>query len=134
MGRSWQPALRCTDFFIATRRPTGLTKLIEAKLSHLVAPRYIRAEGEEIPAIESGGKLYFFDQSTVTAFEPRSGAVKWRVQTIGTSQIVADANKKLYVISTTAGPEQINPSRDYQAPVHHRVYRLNPKNGKHYWE
>jgi outer membrane protein assembly factor BamB len=190
--------LRWADLLAAGRTLYAFAKdgqkLWEAKLNVPVAPRFIRSEMGEIPAIESGGKIYFFDQSTVTAFESRTGDVKWRVQAAGTSQILPDSAGNLYIVSTTADPGRLNPSRDvelsntikplllkvnattgatlwditgiagrvyisgkylyasrsqisgldtfseaeshgdFKAPVHNRLYRLDPKNGNEIWE
>jgi hypothetical protein len=189
---------RSLDLLAAGRTLYAFSKegqqIWESKLSAPLSPRYVRSTSEEIPAVESGGTLYVFDQSTLAALDTRSGEVKWRVQTVGTSQVLPDANKKLYVITTSAGPDQLNPSHDiqysakvkplllkidaktgatlwdsldsvdhvylsgkyfygsraqlssadlfteqtshgeYQAPVHHRVFRLDPSNGRQLWE
>lgn len=59
------------------------------------------------PALEAGDTLYFFDQGVLTAFARATGEVRWRLTTVGISQIEPDADGMLYVATTTASPEDI---------------------------
>jgi outer membrane protein assembly factor BamB len=166
----------------------------EGKLSFSIAPQHVE-EARQAPALEAAGKLYVFDQGALTAFDARDGAVKWRVQSVGIRKVAQDARGGLYMVTTTAGADQIEASRnigpgskintllmkldgasgailwqapgladdvllsgkmvyaargrvsgvdlfsaassgglDAAAPVHHRIYRIDPKNGREKWE
>ena len=146
-GRSWtgevvgQPtlyALRGLDLLIAGKGvyafdKTG-QKIWESKLSYPVAPRF--QEGTEAPAFEHGGKVYIYDQGTLTCFEARSGEVKWRYQTVGVSGMCADAKGKLYVCSTTAGPDNIKYSDDISLSdqIHPMILKMDPATGTVHWQ
>ncbi|MGZ8901564.1 MAG: outer membrane protein assembly factor BamB family protein, partial [Limisphaerales bacterium] len=87
-------------------------KLWESKISYPLAPRFIEGLTDEYPALEMGSKLYFFDQGNLIAFDSKNGQVAWRLQSVGISSIVRDPDGKLYVSTTTAGPDQIKFSEE----------------------
>jgi outer membrane protein assembly factor BamB len=130
----------------------------------------------------------------LTAFDAKKGDVDWRLESVGISEVNLDSRGKLYLSTTTAGPDQIRPSQnivvnnrilpvimkvepstgavvwqverlgdrtylsgeflyatraqvsgvdvfasisnndDNGAPIHHRIYRLDPSKGKELWE
>jgi outer membrane protein assembly factor BamB len=170
-------------------------KLWEGKMSYPVADRMLlsaRDDDAPSPCLEEGGSLYLCDKGTLTAFDVRTGNVRWRVPSVGISQIVRDSSGMLYVSTTSASPESIQYSQqvkltnkdypvlmkvdassgkvlwkadklgehcfvsgkyvyvtqaqisgldvmraggdDSDVPIHHRIYRVDPGNGKYIWE
>ena len=86
---------------------SGNRLLWTAKLSY---PLNRRFHGDELsPFLAAGARLYVADLGTLTAFELRTGKVAWRLPTVGISQTVA-AGDALYVSTTSAGPETIQPT------------------------
>src|SRR5579871_5308837 len=85
--------------------------------------------------MERGDTLYFFDQGVLSAFDTKSGAARWRIPTVGVSQIQFDDAGMLYVTTTTAGPESIQYSEqvnlsDKVEPI---ILKVDPANGKILW-
>ena len=170
-------------------------KLWEGKLSYPVADTFTAAYGGDrgnAPCFEDAGSLYVFDKGVLTAFDVRTGNVRWRISSVGISQVVRDTSGNLYVATTSASPESIQYSQqvritdkphavimkvgaasgkvfwkadqlgerfyvsgkyvyvaearisgldviraggdDSEAPVHHRIYRIDPSNGKYIWQ
>jgi len=168
-------------------------KMWEGKLTFPVADRFAGSSEEgRSPCLEEAGSLYVFDKGTLTAFDARSGNVRWRVPSVGISEVIRDNRGMLYVVTTSASPDSIQYSQqvriadkpfpvilkvdsssgrvlwrseklgeacyvsdkfvyvtsaqisgldvmraggdDSDVPVHFRIYRLNPGNGKYIWE
>jgi outer membrane protein assembly factor BamB len=191
--------MRNMDLLVAGKSIYALNKsgqkLWEGKITYPVAPRFTEGLTDDSPALEHGSRIYFFDQGNLIAFDAKNGQVAWRLQSVGISSVVADSSGKLYVSTTTAGPDQIKYSEeisitskirpsilkvdsatgavlwqkdnlaqrayvsgkylyasdsrvsgidrfsaitsgrdDDDAPVHSRVYRLDPDTGKEMWE
>jgi hypothetical protein len=170
-------------------------KLWEGKMSYPVADRFrLGRSGDDAvsPCLEEAGSLYVFDKGALTAFDVQTGNVRWRVPSVGISQVVRDSRGMLYVSTTSASPESIQftqqiklTDKDYpvlmkvdassgkvlwkadklgeqcfvsgkyvyvtearisgldvmraggddsDVPTHHRIYRLDPGNGKYLWQ
>ncbi|HXT39978.1 MAG TPA: PQQ-binding-like beta-propeller repeat protein [Candidatus Angelobacter sp.] len=165
-------------------------KLWEGKLSFPVADS--AGSGGNAPCVEEAGSLYVFDKGVLTAFDVRTGNVRWRISSVGISQVVRDSHGNLYVATTSASPESIQYSQevsiadkpypvimkvdaasgrviwkadhlgdhcyisgkyvyvtearisgldviraggdDSDVPVHHRIYRIDPGDGKYLWQ
>lgn len=115
--------LKTLDLLVAGTSVTALDrnnrKLWEARLNYAIGPRFNAGyidpdeEGEfgGQPAVESGSRVYFFDQGTLTAFDSRDGRVAWRLPSVGVSRVVP-AGSALYLVTTSAGPESIQYSKD----------------------
>lgn len=146
-GRGWSGevigpptffALRGLDLLVAGKGVYAFDKsgqkLWESKLSYGIAPRFI--DSDEAPAFEHGGKLYFFDQGTLTCFDPRSGEAKWRYQTVGITGMCADQKGNIYVCSTTAGPDKIKYSDDISLSeqIHPVILKMDPATGTVLWQ
>jgi hypothetical protein len=114
----------------------GGQKLWQAKLNYPVAPRFIHGDEDYPPCLESGSRLYFFDLGNLTAFDLKKGDVDWRVESVGISEVNLDSRGKLYVSTTTAGPDQIRPSQDIVVnnktlPV---IMKVDSSSGKILWQ
>jgi len=170
-------------------------KLWEGKLTYPVGDKVASGYGGDnpiSPCLEEAGSLYVFDKGTLAAFDVKTGAVRWRVPSVGISQVARDSSGMLYVSTTSASPDSIQYSQqvkltdkdfpvimkvdsssgkvlwkadhlgeqcylsgkyvyvtesrisgldvmraggdDSDVPVHHRIYRLDPGNGKYIWQ
>ena len=111
-------------------------KIWESKISYPLAPRFIEGLTDEYPALEHGSKLYFFDQGNLIAFDPKNGQVAWRLQSVGISSIARDQSGKLYVSTTTAGPEQIKYSEEVSLTdkIHPAILKVDPATGAILWQ
>jgi hypothetical protein len=88
------------------------------------------------PCVEANGTLFFFDQGVLTAFELPGGAVRWRLPSVGISEIQFDEKGMLYVSTTTGTPEDIQYSEqikltDAIKPI---ILKVDPQSGKTLWK
>jgi hypothetical protein len=110
----------------------------EAKLTYRVPSRYSSEEGESAgaPWLETKDALYFADQGILTRFDIANGNVRWRLNSVGVSSIQADQRGKLYVTSTTAGPESIKYSQ--QINIYNKILpvlmKVDPESGQVLWK
>ncbi|HZV33143.1 MAG TPA: hypothetical protein VFB72_01095, partial [Verrucomicrobiae bacterium] len=109
-------------------------KLWDAKLTFPVTHHYI-FEDASVPCIETKDALYFADAGTLTRFDLVTGNVQWRYETVGVTRIVADDRGGIYIVTSTAGPEQIQYS--LQINIHEKikpvVIKLDAASGKVRW-
>ncbi len=107
-------------------------KLWEAKLTY---PVDRRPEPEHATALETNGALYVADIGMLTCFELTTGTARWRLNSIGINNVQADERGRIYVNSTTAGPDKIRHS--LQVNLRDKIYPLmlqvDPKTGKVLW-
>ncbi len=112
-------------------------KLFDANLAYPIDGRYNpdRWDHHSVPAVENSGGLYFFDEGVLTAFSLPSGAVRWRLPSVGISKVLLDDHGALYVDSTSASPDDIQYSDQIKfeqaAPV---LLKINPASGKILWQ
>jgi hypothetical protein len=112
-------------------------KLFDAHLSYPVSDRFQpdHWDHRSVPAIESGGSLYFFDKAVLTVFSLPAGEIRWRLTSVGINKILFDDQGALYVDSTTALPEDIQYSEQISAqgaaPV---LLKVEPQSGKILWQ
>jgi hypothetical protein len=87
------------------------------------------------PCVERGDTLYIFDEAVLTAFELRTGNVRWRLPSVGTVSLFFDDEGMMYVNTTTASPESIKYSRqiDIAQTTGAVVLKLDPRTGKTLW-
>lgn len=140
-------ALNTVDVLVAGRVMYVLSKrnqlIWQSNLSYAIAPRFRphesgwEAGGRDstvAPCEEMGDTLYFFDQGVLTAFETRSGKVRWRMPSVGVSQIQFDDKGMLYVATTSASPESIQyyeqVSMDRVEPI---IVKVDPATGRALW-
>jgi hypothetical protein len=112
-------------------------KLFDATLAYPLGESFNSGFGDRhsVPAIEGNGALFFYDAAVLTAFSLPSGAVRWRLPTVGVSAAQFDDKGALYVNSTTASPEDIQYSDQVKlnqpSPV---LLKINPASGKILWQ
>lgn len=110
-------------------------KLWEAKLTYPVWDLVAGAEDHPGPFLEHGNTLYFYDHGTLTAFDTQKGEARWRLTSVGISQVQVDGGGKLVVSSTTATPDTIKFSQEVNfanrpQPV---IMRVEPSTGAVLW-
>jgi hypothetical protein len=90
-------------------------KLWTAHLTYTIPPHYSDdfATEAEPPCVESGDNLYVFDRGMLTSFSAATGEVHWRLTSVGISQVQPDGEGRLYVTSTTASPDDIQFSQQF---------------------
>ncbi len=93
-------------------------------------------EGRFIPCVEHKGVVYFYDPGMLTAFDAATGNVKWRLPSVGVSRVQFDAEGLMYVVTTSADPEQIKYSDQIDitrqtVPV---LLKMDPRTGKVLWK
>ncbi|HTS20063.1 MAG TPA: PQQ-binding-like beta-propeller repeat protein [Verrucomicrobiae bacterium] len=147
VGRPAFFAMKSVDVLVAGTTVTVFSKnnqkLWQSNLSYPIAPQFARSEygwddgertGSTTPCIEKGDRLYFFDRGVLAAFEIQSGAVRWRMPSVGISDVRFDERGMLYVITTSASPESIQysdqVSLDRVDPV---ILKVDPATGKVLW-
>ena len=109
-------------------------KLWEAHLAFL--PRDPDWAGpDSFPCLETSDALFFADKGVLTRFDLFTGNVRWRLTSVGISEMQMDDRGNLYVDSTTAGAESIRFSQ--QVSLRNRVelviMRVDPAQGKVLW-
>jgi outer membrane protein assembly factor BamB len=87
------------------------------------------------PCVERGDMLYVFDQAVLTAFELRTGSVRWRLPSVGIVGMFFDDKGMMYLNTTTASPDSIKYSRqiDVTQTVAAIIIKIDPKTGKILW-
>ncbi|MFM2294408.1 MAG: PQQ-like domain [Verrucomicrobiota bacterium] len=114
-------------------------KLWEAKLTFkLPLDRYAYADSSTTgagPCVERGGVLYVADEGVLTAFDLATGAVRWRLPSVGIAGIFFDDAGMIYLNTTTADLDSIKFSRqiDVNKRVDDVVTKLDPRSGKLLW-
>jgi outer membrane protein assembly factor BamB len=80
--------------------------------------------------------LFFFDQGNLIAFDAKNGQVAWRMQSVGISSVVSDSNGKLYVSTTTAGPDQIKYSEEISitSKIQPSIVKVDAATGAIIWQ
>jgi outer membrane protein assembly factor BamB len=132
--------LRNIDLLVAGKGIYAFSKngqrLWESKITYPVAPRFVEGLTEERPALEHGSKLFFFDQGNLIAFDAKNGQVAWRLQSVGISSLKIDPAGKLYVATTTAGPDQIKYSEEISIneKIHPVLMKVDPSSGAIIWQ
>jgi hypothetical protein len=134
-------SLKTVDLLVAGKLLTVFDKenkkLFDANLAYPINSRYNpdRWDGHAVPAVESGGSLYFFDEGVLTAFPLPSGEVRWRLTSVGISKAQFDDHGHLYVDSTSGSPEDIQYSDQIKfeqaAPV---LLKIDAASGKILWQ
>ena len=112
-------------------------KLWEAKLTYVTRSRglYDEFSDEGLPCLETKDALYLADKGVLTRFDLMTGNVRWRLTSVGISQIMTNDRGELYVITTTAGPDTIRYSQevDLRHHIDKVLMRLNTEQGKALW-
>jgi outer membrane protein assembly factor BamB len=134
-------SLKTVDLLVAGKQLAVFDKqnkkLFDAKLSFPVNDRFQPEHWDRrsVPAVEGNGALYFFDEGVLTAFSLTGGDVRWRLTSIGITEVQFDDHGVLYVDSSTAAPEDIQYSEQITfqkaAPV---LLKVDPQSGKILWQ
>jgi len=133
-------ALQTVDLLAAGTNLTVFDKknnaLFELELSQPISGRFATTNaGQESPAAERAGVLYFFDQGALTALSLPGGAVKWRLPSIGVSRVRFDDDGLLYVDTTSASPDELQFAEQVRykksAPV---ILKVDPRSGNVLWQ
>jgi hypothetical protein len=87
------------------------------------------------PCVERGDMLYVFDQAVLTAFDSKTGAVRWRLPSIGIVGMFFDDKGMMYLNTTTASPDTIKYSRqiDVTQTIRAIILKMDPRVGKILW-
>jgi len=109
--------------------------LKKAKMSFPIHPAYFTGS-ENVPFLEHGGRLYFFNHGVLTAYDLPSGEAAWRLPSVGIFSLQADDDRNLYIHSTTAPPESIQFSeqeylKNRPLPI---LIKVDAETGKKRWE
>ncbi len=109
-------------------------KLWEAKLTFSTGSQSFFDE-EHVPCVESGDALYFADKGMLTCFDLATGAARWRLNSVGISDVQADDHGKLYVDTAGADPDAIKFSQQVNVRDKARrfIMKVDAKSGKVLW-
>ena len=88
-----------------------------------------------MPCVERGNTLYFFDQGVLAAFDIITGNARWRLPTVGASNIKFDDQGMMYVITSSAQQDQIKYSDQIDVTRKNvpMVMKVDPANGTVLW-
>ena len=118
----------------------GNKKIWEATLNYDLAsradePDELNASYGQGPCVERSNALYVFDQGVLTAFDLKSGNVRWRLPSVGITGLFFDDRGMMYVNTTTGSPDSIRFSHqiNIQQKTISVVLKVNPANGKILW-
>jgi len=128
-------ALKTLDLVVAGQSVTALDrsnkKLWEGKLSYPLG-----FLGDQPPILETKDAVYVADPGVLTCFDLATGSARWRLNSVGISALHIDQSGKIYVNSTTAGPDKIKYSQ--QVNVHEHIHpiimKVDPASGKVLWQ
>src|SRR5581483_8020076 len=132
-------ALKKVDLLVAGTNLIVLDKnnkeLWRSTLAFLTRERQSYEAENKLPCLETKDALYFADKGVLTRFDLNTGNVRWRLPTVGVSEITAGDHGELYVATSTATAESIRYSQ--QVDLKHRVdlviMRVDPELGKVMW-
>jgi hypothetical protein len=87
------------------------------------------------PCVESDNTLYVFDRGMLTSFDAATGQVHWRLTSVGISQVQPDGQGHLYVTSTTASPDAIQFSQQFNlsSKVDPVILKVDATTGRVLW-
>src|SRR5208283_2794175 len=112
-------------------------KLWAASLTYPLATHYSDdfATEADPPCVEAGNTLYVFDRGMLTSFDAATGDVHWRLTSVGISQVQLDGKKNLYVTSTTASPDSIQFSQQFNlsSKVNPVILKVDATTGRGLW-
>jgi hypothetical protein len=112
-------------------------KLWTATLTYSVPPHYSEdfATEADPPCVESGNTLYVFDRGMLTSFDAATGQVHWRLTSVSISQVQPDGQGCLYVTSTTASPDSIQFSQQFNlsSKVNPVILKVDAATGRVLW-
>ena len=108
-----------------------------ASLTYSIPPHYLEdfATEADPPCVESDNTLYVFDRGMLTSFDAATGQVHWRLTSVGISQVQLDGQGHLYVTSTTASPDAIQFSQQFNlsSKVDPVILKVEATTGRVLW-
>ena len=115
-------------------------KLWQASLTYDVLPGESefgssKSEYGAGPCVEHNGVLYVFDQAILTAFDPASGSVKWRIPSVGIVGMFFDDKDNIYLNTTSGSPDDIKYSKEIDVTKENEatVQKIDGKTGRILW-
>jgi hypothetical protein len=112
-------------------------KLWSASLTYSIPPHNSEDFVTEAdpPCVESDNTLYVFDRGMLTSFDAATGQVHWRLTSVGISQVQPDGKGHLYVTSTTASPDSLQFSQQFNlsAKVNPVILKVEATTGRVLW-
>jgi hypothetical protein len=140
--------LQTVDLLVAGKSLVAMDKANhkrwDSKLNFIISEESLlererwNSEGEErfMPCVERQAVVYFFDPGVLTAFDAANGNVRWRLPSVGVSHVQFDHEGLMYVVTTSADPEQIKYSEqiDISRKTLPVLLKVDPKNGKILWK
>jgi hypothetical protein len=112
-------------------------KLWSASLTYSIPSHYSEdfATEADPPCVESDNALYVFDRGMLTSFDAATGQVHWRLTSVGISQVQPDGKGHLYVTSTTASPDSIQFSQQFNlsSKVNPVILKVDAATGRVLW-
>jgi len=127
-------ALKTLDVIVAGQTAIAFDrnnkKLWEGKLSYPM--NYL---GDHPPLLETKGAVYVADPGVLTCFDHATGSARWRLSSVGISSVQADERGKIYLVTTTAGPDKIKFSQEHNIheKIHPVLMKVDPATGKVLW-
>jgi outer membrane protein assembly factor BamB len=128
-------ALKTIDLVVAGQSVIALDhnnkKLWEGKVSYPIS-----ALSDHAPFLETRDAVYVADPGVLTCFDLATGTARWRLNSVGISALHTDPSGKVYVNTTTAGPDKIKYSQEVN--IHERLHpvimKVDPASGKVLWQ
>ena len=112
-------------------------KLWSASLTYSIPSHYSEdfATEADPPCVESDNALYVFDRGMLTSFDAATGQVHWRLTSVGISQVQPDGKGHLYVTSTTASPDSIQFSQQFNlsSKANPVILKMDATTGRVLW-
>jgi hypothetical protein len=112
-------------------------ELWKASLTYSIPPHYSEdfATEADPPCVESDNTLYVFDRGMLTSFDAATGQVHWRLTSVGISRVQPDGKGHLYVTSTTASPDSIQFSQQFNlsAKANPVILKVDATTGRVLW-
>jgi len=118
-------------------------KLWESKLNYPIAKGLgpggdaFEEDGtpEAAPCVERNDALYIFDQGILTAFDLRTGQARWRLPSVGISQLLFDEQGMMYVNTTSDSQDAIKYSQqiDVSKKVRQVILKVDPRSVRILW-
>jgi hypothetical protein len=130
-------ALKTLDVLVAGQTAIAFDrnnkKLWEGKLSYPMNP--MNYPGTHPPVLETKDAVYVADPGVLTCFERATGSARWRLNSVGISSVQTDERGKIYLVTTTAGPDKIKFSQqhDIHEKIHPVIMKVDPATGKVLW-
>ncbi len=123
----------------------GGAKMWESKLAYEIGDRFMSfgddddddsSDPKGSPVLEVGSRLLVADAGTIHCYDLKTGAVQWRLNTVGVKQMQFDGLGNIYVATTTASPESIKfeGGTDLDNNERPQILKIELASGKQLWK